>query len=69
VVHGEIESGRPREWRDSPREFAQGEEIGRFNMGSTVIVLLGAGVTWRPAAGNGLAVRMGQALAEVGAGR
>lgn len=70
VVHGEIESGSPREWRQaSPREFDQGAEIGRFNMGSTVIVLLAAGAKWRPAAGHGVAVRMGQALADIGADR
>jgi phosphatidylserine decarboxylase len=69
VVHGEIESGTPREWRDASRTLAQGEEIGRFNMGSTVIVLLAAGVTWRPTAGNGVAVRMGQALADIGTDR
>jgi phosphatidylserine decarboxylase len=63
-AHGEIASGTAREWLErSPRAVARGAEIGRFNMGSTVVVLLGSeklgfasGVT------DGLAVRMGQAL-------
>ena len=63
-AHGEIASGAPREWREpQPRAVAQGEEIGRFNMGSTVVVLLGTRAFAFPsAARDGLAVRMGQAL-------
>lgn len=48
-------------------EFAKGVELGRFNMGSTVVLLLGNGGT---KFGDGLrpgsAVRMGQLLANVG---
>ena len=41
----------------------QGAEMGRFNMGSTVILLFGAGtVRWETAIQPGVAVRMGQAL-------
>lgn len=41
----------------------QGAEMGRFNMGSTVILLFGAGaVRWETAIQPGAAVRMGQAL-------
>ena len=41
-AHGEIASGAPREWREpQPRAVATAREIGRFNMGSTVVVLLG----------------------------
>lgn len=59
---GEIPSGPARQWQETPaREVARGEEIGRFNMGSTVIVLL-ADATLRFAAANGATVRMGQAL-------
>ena len=48
VAHGEIASGASREWRErEPRSFSQGDEIGRFNMGSTVIVLARARATWR----------------------
>jgi phosphatidylserine decarboxylase len=70
VAHGEIASGTPREWRESQRQsYAQGDEIGRFNMGSTVIVLLGARVAWRPGSASGTAVRVGEALADLGAQR
>jgi hypothetical protein len=42
---------------------AQGSEIGRFNMGSTVVVLLGGrSFRFAPATGDGAAVRMGEAL-------
>jgi phosphatidylserine decarboxylase len=67
VAHGEIASGAPREWRESQRRsFPQGDEIGRFNMGSTVIVLAGAHAAWRPGTALGAAVRVGEALADVG---
>jgi phosphatidylserine decarboxylase len=63
-AHGEIASGAAREWHEpQPRAVAQGDEIGRFNMGSTVVVLLGSrSFDFTPTAGNGVAVRMGQAL-------
>jgi phosphatidylserine decarboxylase len=63
-AHGEISSGAPRQWPErEPRAVAKGAEIGRFNMGSTVVVLLGS-ATFEFAAdvGNGAAVRMGRAL-------
>jgi phosphatidylserine decarboxylase len=63
-AQGEIASGAPREWHEpQPRAVARGAEVGRFNMGSTVVVLLGTGAfSFAPAARDGLAVRMGQAL-------
>jgi len=63
-AHGEIASGAARHWPEQPPlPVARGAEIGRFNMGSTVVVLLGAD-NFRFSAGlsDGLAVRMGQAL-------
>ena len=59
-----IASGAPREWPEPvPRAVARGEEIARFNMGSTVVVLLGTSAFELVAdACDGLAVRMGQAL-------
>jgi phosphatidylserine decarboxylase len=67
VAHGEIPSGAPREWRESQRHsFPQGDEIGRFNMGSTVIVLAGTRAAWRPGAALGASVRVGEALADLG---
>ena len=70
VAHGEIASGAAREWHEAQRRsFPRGDEIGRFNMGSTVIVLAGARAVWRPGAALGAAVRVGEALADVGAQR
>jgi phosphatidylserine decarboxylase len=49
------------------REFAKGQEIGRFNMGSTVVLLLGHGSTrFAEGLGAGRTVRMGQLLATAG---
>ena len=48
------------------REFARGEELGRFNMGSTVVLLLGNRATQFAAAlAPGAPLRLGQALARV----
>jgi phosphatidylserine decarboxylase len=64
IAQGEIASGAPREWREAAaRGVAAGDELGRFNMGSTVIVLLGAEATWRAGIGHGATTRVGQALA------
>jgi phosphatidylserine decarboxylase len=61
-TRGEIESGAPRSWQDE-RNVDAGDEIGRFNMGSTVVVLLGArSFTFAAPIENGAAVRMGQAI-------
>lgn len=56
-----------RSWRygrdDAGVRLARGAEMGRFNMGSTVIVLFAAGcVAWRDGLGAGSDVRMGEAL-------
>lgn len=46
-----------------PAPYARGAELGRFNMGSTVILLLPRGAPiWRPDLGNGVPVRMGERL-------
>jgi phosphatidylserine decarboxylase len=46
--------------------FAKGAELGRFNMGSTVVLLLGHGGTrFAERLGPGATVRMGQLLASV----
>ena len=56
-----------RRWRyegDDAVRLGRGEELGRFNMGSTVIVLFGAGqVDWAEGLTHGTGVRMGQLLA------
>jgi phosphatidylserine decarboxylase len=48
------------------RSFARGEELARFNMGSTVLVLLGnPAVRFAAGLGAGSVLRLGQALARV----
>ena len=44
--------------------LARGEEMGRFNMGSTIIVLLENRVDWLDNLQTGDAVRMGQLIAQ-----
>ena len=57
---------RPAAWSyDLEGPYLQkGEEMGRFNLGSTVIVLFGPNVEWREDIGPGDRVRMGQALGQ-----
>jgi phosphatidylserine decarboxylase len=64
VTRGEIPSGPAAVWPETPpRAVLQGEEIGRFNMGSTVVVLQASDrLRFAPSATNGAAVRMGQPL-------
>jgi phosphatidylserine decarboxylase len=70
LTRGEIASGPPRHWaEDPPPPVAQGTEIGRFNMGSTVVVLVAGTLTWLATANPGAKLRMGQALAEFAATR
>jgi phosphatidylserine decarboxylase len=69
VWHGDVTPRRPRRATTLPlpvatdRFRARGEEIGRFNMGSTVILLFGRDRMHLDAAlGPGAVVRMGQAI-------
>ena len=68
VWHGEVHAqrGQPTKWvyrGDKRLRFDAGAEIGRFNMGSTVIILLPAGsAAWADALGPGSPLRMGQAI-------
>jgi phosphatidylserine decarboxylase len=73
VWHGDITPRSPRrpvalpvnDLR-SPTRLEQGQEMGRFNMGSTVIVLLPPGTTaWHAQMQPGNAIRMGQPLARI----
>lgn len=51
---------------DGAVRLDKGAELGRFNMGSTVILLFGQGaVRWEPELRTGAAVRMGQRLGKV----
>lgn len=46
----------------SPKHFAQGDELGHFEMGSTAILVFEQQVSWSVAAGD--TVRMGQSLGD-----
>ena len=51
-----------RQFEDDP-VLAAGDEMGRFYLGSTVVLLFEPGrVEWFPELGPGSAVRMGQAI-------
>ncbi len=72
VWHGVINPPRGRELtvtsyadRPSPVELDRGEEMGRFNMGSTVILLLPANrLRWLSELSAGATVKMGQPIGE-----
>jgi len=51
-----------RDWRGRGIRLARGAEMGRFNMGSTAIVLLPAAATLEPALSPEQAVRVGEAI-------
>jgi phosphatidylserine decarboxylase len=61
---GEIPSGAPQAWDEpAPLRVTRGAEIGRFNLGSTVVVLFARGaVRWDPRLTSGTPVAMGTAL-------
>ena len=69
VWHGIVNPPRPgklREWRYDEREvrLAQGDEMGRFLLGSTVVLLFPPGpLKFNPAWAAGGSIRMGQAMA------
>jgi phosphatidylserine decarboxylase len=75
VWHGDITPRRPRRPAALPVaggataiSLARGAEMGRFNMGSTVILLLPPGTThWHADLRAGAAIRMGQPLARLSA--
>jgi phosphatidylserine decarboxylase len=67
--HGVVNPPRPgrlREWRydDPPVQLAQGEEMGRFLLGSTVVLLFPPGpLQFNPGWAAGGAIRMGEVMA------
>ena len=69
VWHGVVNpprSGKLREWRydDTAVELKQGDEMGRFLLGSTVVMLFPRGpLRFNPAWAPGGAVRLGQMMA------
>jgi phosphatidylserine decarboxylase len=70
--HGVVNPPRPgrlREWRYEDRELRleRGDEMGRFLLGSTVVLLFPAlAVRWNPTWVSGSAVRLGEAMATFG---
>jgi phosphatidylserine decarboxylase len=73
VWHGEVTPRNPRVRADLPLDssraalqLAKGAEVARFNMGSTVILLLPPGRSeWLSTLGPGSAIRVGQPLARL----
>jgi phosphatidylserine decarboxylase len=72
VWHGTVNPPRPgrvREWSytDQDLQLAAGQEMGRFLLGSTVVLLLPPGpLRFNPAWRPGGSIRMGQAMADNG---
>ena len=70
VWHGDVTPYSPRratvlplDGATAPLHLRKGAEMGRFNMGSTVILLLPAGLArWLPPFGPGTVVRFGEGL-------
>jgi phosphatidylserine decarboxylase len=69
VWHGEITPRWPRRGCDltsHPNPLLRGLEMGRFNMGSTVILLLPRQTAeWLPGLGAGSSIQVGQAMARI----
>lgn len=64
VNRGEIASGEPRYWLENPAvELAKGDEIGRFNLGSTVVLLFAEGsIEWNEDLRSGDTLRLGREI-------
>jgi len=71
VWHGDVTPRRPRVVTELPlppeadRYLERGAEVGRFNMGSTVVVLFGAGSAELASIASGSTMRLGQRLGEL----
>jgi len=66
VWHGHIKSNGKIQHFDYSQQNIQlqrGEEMGRFNLGSTVIVLGGENLVWDEAISEGAVIKLGQRLA------
>ncbi|KTC91457.1 archaetidylserine decarboxylase [Fluoribacter dumoffii] len=69
--HGDIKRGKARmvfEYNQHERKvFAQGDEMGYFKLGSTVVLLFANStqVNWSPALKAGSTIRFGQALGDI----
>jgi phosphatidylserine decarboxylase len=71
ALSGEIPSGPERVLAaEAPVPLARGAELGRFNLGSTVVMLFPRGtIEWLPTLVPGQKLAMGQALGRIGAGQ
>lgn len=73
VWHGVVtppssKSIRTWQYTENPATFKAGDEMGRFNMGSTIIVLFGQDqIDWHQNYIAGKGVRLGQMIAEISA--
>ena len=75
VWHGLVNPPRPgtlREWRydrddDRPVVLKQGDEMGRFLLGSTVVLLFPGALPFNSQWAPGRAIRLGEAMAGAGA--
>jgi phosphatidylserine decarboxylase len=71
VWHGEVTPPTARQIRtwtypEANIQLGRGSEMGRFNMGSTIIVLFGPdAVSWQPPLQPGQIMRMGEAIGQV----
>jgi phosphatidylserine decarboxylase len=71
VWHGDVTPRRPRQVTELPlppeaeRLRERGAEIGRFNMGSTVVLLFAPGAAELAAIASGTPMRLGQRLGEL----
>jgi phosphatidylserine decarboxylase len=65
VWHGLVNSHgiQDTRYRDGDVSLKRGDEMGRFNLGSTVIVLTTDRLKWDPAITPGTTIKLGQALA------
>jgi phosphatidylserine decarboxylase len=63
VTPPQSRSIRQYDYADKKIVLAKGEEMGRFNMGSTVILLTPPQLTWESSLKPGQAIKMGQKLA------
>jgi phosphatidylserine decarboxylase len=74
IWHGDVTPRRPRTVTELPlppeeqRSVQRGAEIGRFNMGSTVVLLFGPAVAQLEAIACGKTMRLGEAMGRLGAG-
>jgi phosphatidylserine decarboxylase len=70
VWHGVVNpkrGGKLREWSYTDQQILlkQGDEMGRFLLGSTVVMLFPPGrLSWNPGWAPGAAVRMGEVMAQ-----